>query len=58
MSRIQDSGFGIQEAKQGEIAADKKGDAKLPETPEIGGRSGPDPTRYGDYEVKGKCVDF
>ncbi len=31
---------------------------KTPETSEIGGRSGPDPTRYGDYEVKGKCVDF
>ncbi len=25
---------------------------------EIGGRAGTDPTRYGDYEVNGKCVDF
>lgn len=25
---------------------------------EIGGREGPDPTRYGDWEVGGKCVDF
>jgi hypothetical protein len=26
--------------------------------PEFGGRKGPDPTRYGDWENKGKCVDF
>ena len=25
---------------------------------EIGGRAGPEPTRYGDWEVKGICVDF
>ncbi|HEX6101547.1 MAG TPA: DUF1674 domain-containing protein [Alphaproteobacteria bacterium] len=25
---------------------------------EIGGRKGPDPTRYGDWEVNGRCVDF
>ena len=26
--------------------------------PEIGGRGGPDPTRYGDWEKDGRCVDF
>jgi len=26
--------------------------------PEIGGREGPEPTRYGDWEVQGRCVDF
>lgn len=26
--------------------------------PEYGGRQGPDPTRYGDWEKGGKCVDF
>ena len=25
---------------------------------EIGGREGPDPTRYGDWEKAGRCVDF
>jgi hypothetical protein len=25
---------------------------------EIGGRNGPDPTRYGDWEKNGRCVDF
>jgi hypothetical protein len=27
-------------------------------TPEIGGRKGPEPTRFGDWELNGKCVDF
>ncbi len=26
--------------------------------PEIGGRKGPDPVRYGDWEVKGIASDF
>jgi len=26
--------------------------------PEIGGRDGPDPTRYGDWEKAGRCIDF
>ncbi len=25
---------------------------------EIGGPKGPEPTRYGDWEVKGRCSDF
>jgi hypothetical protein len=25
---------------------------------EIGGPSGPEPTRYGDWERGGRCVDF
>ena len=30
-----------------------------PEPPkEIGGREGLDPTRYGDWEKAGRCIDF
>lgn len=25
---------------------------------EIGGRPGPEPTRYGDWEKDGRCIDF
>jgi hypothetical protein len=25
---------------------------------ETGGPKGPEPTRYGDWEINGKCVDF
>lgn len=27
-------------------------------TPETGGAPGPEPTRYGDWEKKGRCIDF
>jgi hypothetical protein len=26
--------------------------------PEINGRNGLDPTRYGDWENQGRCIDF
>ncbi len=25
---------------------------------EVGGRKGPDPTRFGDWEKNGRCIDF
>lgn len=31
---------------------------KNPETGEIGGPKGPEPTRYGDWERKGRVIDF
>jgi len=30
--------------------------AKVPR--ELGGREGPEPTRYGDWELRGRCIDF
>ena len=41
----------------------QKNDADAPPAPrkmpkEIGGPKGPEPTRYGDWEVKGRCTDF
>ena len=29
-----------------------------PAIPESGGRGGLDPTRYGDWEKNGRCIDF
>jgi hypothetical protein len=31
---------------------------KTPPPPEFGGPAGQEPTRYGDWERGGKCVDF
>ncbi|MCC4634812.1 MULTISPECIES: DUF1674 domain-containing protein [Xanthomonas] len=31
---------------------------KKPLPKEIGGRDGPEPTRYGDWEKNGRCIDF
>ncbi|KAF7648231.1 hypothetical protein LDENG_00160140 [Lucifuga dentata] len=33
-------------------------DGVNPVTKERGGPRGPEPTRYGDWERKGRCVDF
>lgn len=34
-------------------------DVKPPERPkEYGGPKGPEPTRYGDWEKAGRCIDF
>jgi hypothetical protein len=38
--------------------------ARAPATPlatatgELGGRDGPEPTRFGDWELRGRCIDF
>ena len=32
--------------------------AVTPLPKEIGGAPGPEPTRYGDWEHKGRCTDF
>jgi len=29
-----------------------------PRPVEVGGRDGPDPTRFGDWEKNGRCIDF
>jgi hypothetical protein len=36
------------------------GDAGVTVQPakEVGGRPGPEPTRYGDWEKNGRCIDF
>jgi hypothetical protein len=41
------------EARRAEAERNRKA---LP--PELGGREGPDPARYGDWEVKGIASDF
>ena len=34
-------------------------DPEAKQTPrEWGGREGPEPTRYGDWEKNGRCIDF
>jgi hypothetical protein len=31
---------------------------RAPAEQEVGGRPGPEPTRYGDWEKNGRCIDF
>ncbi|OCO99764.1 MULTISPECIES: DUF1674 domain-containing protein [unclassified Ensifer] len=43
----------LKEAEERRQAEEKK---ELP--PEIGGRGGEDPARFGDWEIKGRAIDF
>ncbi|HZB92096.1 MAG TPA: DUF1674 domain-containing protein [Stellaceae bacterium] len=40
------------------VAPAQKTGAEPPRPREIGGPSGPEPTRYGDWERNGRCTDF
>jgi hypothetical protein len=31
---------------------------RAPGMREVGGRNGPEPTRFGDWEKNGRCIDF
>lgn len=41
---------------QGEAEGGEHAAPRPPE--EIGGPAGPEPTRFGDWERKGRCIDF
>ncbi len=41
-----------------ETPAPAKPDAPPARPKEIGGPTGPEPTRYGDWERNGRCTDF
>jgi hypothetical protein len=40
------------------LTEDTKAKKDAPRPKEIGGAKGPEPTRYGDWEHKGRCTDF
>lgn len=47
------------EAKSAKREADNNNPAVEAKRPaEIGGRDGPEPTRFGDWEKNGRCIDF
>ena len=43
-------------ARNSDNLPDKVVDSEMP--PEVNGPKGPEPTRYGDWEQKGRCTDF
>ncbi len=55
--------LGMSESKPEPATADQTPSVPKPQPPvplpkEIGGAAGPEPTRYGDWEHKGRCTDF
>jgi hypothetical protein len=47
-----------QEPRQGDRASAAAEQAESEQGKEVGGPAGPEPTRYGDWERKGRCIDF
>lgn len=57
------TGKEISNSNQHVAPAPSSDDPQSPQTvaarrKEMGGPKGPEPTRYGDWERNGKCVDF
>ncbi|MGB1881629.1 MAG: DUF1674 domain-containing protein [Gammaproteobacteria bacterium] len=47
------------QAQQPDHAVDRSSTTQhTPRQREVGGPSGLEPTRYGDWERKGRCIDF
>jgi hypothetical protein len=40
------------------LAAPREASSRAIGGAEIGGRDGPEPTRFGDWELRGRCIDF
>jgi len=49
-------------ARGAQASPDKRADALVSKETlppqELGGRDGPEPTRFGDWEKNGRCIDF
>jgi hypothetical protein len=41
-----------------DAVADQRPAPQPPNPREIGGPKGPEPTRFGDWEKNGRCIDF
>lgn len=50
----------LQMRKEEEVEEEEEGGGEFvnEDTGEIGGPRGPEPTRYGDWEQRGRCSDF
>ena len=47
-----------QEQQPDPAAAAKPAEPAPARPREVGGRDGPEPTRFGDWEKAGRCIDF
>ncbi len=64
LTKAEQQDITIQESRQlaagGDVALEEKKATESQDKPaaETGGPKGPEPTRYGDWEQKGRCTDF
>ncbi|MGN6224681.1 DUF1674 domain-containing protein [Pseudoxanthomonas beigongshangi] len=55
---IPDADAGTLPSENAPVAPSGERAPPAPAQKEIGGRDGPEPTRYGDWEKNGRCIDF
>jgi hypothetical protein len=55
-ARIEPAAAPVQGEQTVEAAAPTPPSGAAPR--EVGGREGPEPTRFGDWELRGRCIDF
>ena len=55
ITNTEDSTDGL--SQQTDTVSEQRPD-HLDKAEEIGGFTGPEPTRYGDWEKNGRCIDF
>lgn len=48
----------VEESPQGVAGPERKRRGPASRPREIGGPQGPEPTRFGDWERAGRCIDF
>jgi len=47
-----------EQAEPATVPLDPEEGRPEPPVPELGGPKGPEPTRFGDWERGGRCIDF
>ena len=58
MTKTDPRNNGENDASEAESRSDDTPSDVADRPKEIGGRGGLDPTRYGDWEKAGRCIDF
>ena len=58
MTKTDPRNNGENDASEAESRSDDTPSDVADRPTEIGGRGGLDPTRYGDWEKAGRCIDF
>jgi len=53
-----DAGQGLEQVSQAKKGPDPAANTEVKTPREVNGPAGPEPTRYGDWERGGRCIDF
>ena len=58
MNDSDDKNPSLDDAKTDDVGESKPTSSDNDAPQEVGGQKGPEPTRFGDWEKNGRCIDF